>query len=89
MIPRHATDVISLVFGTIFTGFTAVWILTVSDTIDENQAWIGFPVIMIAAGALGLAAALRPRPPEHVAAPYQSAEDADEAQPDRSATDPD
>lgn len=63
MIPRHATDVISLVFGTIFAGFTAVWILTVSDTIDENQAWIGFPITMIVAGTLGLVAALWPKPP--------------------------
>ncbi len=60
MFPRHATDVISLVAGTIFAGFTAVWILTLTDTIDANQAWLGGPIILIAAGALGLAAALRP-----------------------------
>lgn len=70
MIPRHATDVISLVFGTIFAGFTVVWILTVSNTIDENQAWLGGPIILIAAGALGLATALRPRGPEDPAAGY-------------------
>ena len=70
MIPRHATDVISLVAGTIFTGFTVVWILTVSDTIDENQAWIGFPIIMILAGGLGLTAALWPKPPEDPGAAY-------------------
>ena len=61
VIPRHATDVISLVFGTIFAGFTVVWLLTVTDTIDENQAWLGGPIILIAAGALGLATAIRPR----------------------------
>jgi hypothetical protein len=61
VIPRHVTDVISLVFGTIFAGFTVVWLLTVTDTIDENQAWLGGPIILIAAGALGLATALRPR----------------------------
>jgi hypothetical protein len=61
VIPRHAIDVTSLVFGTIFAGFTVVWLLTVTDTIDENQAWLGGPIILIAAGALGLATALRPR----------------------------
>ena len=30
MFPRHATDVISLVFGTIFAGFTVVWLFTVN-----------------------------------------------------------
>ncbi len=64
MFPRHATDVISLVAGTIFTGFTAVWLLTLSGAIEADRAWIGGPVIMMAAGAIGLAAALRPqRPP--------------------------
>src|SRR5262245_8416898 len=61
MTPRHATDVVSLVAGTIFAGFTAVWLLTISDTIDETQAWVGFPIIMITAGVLGLVAALTPK----------------------------
>lgn len=69
MIPRHATDVISLVAGVIFTGFTAVWILTVSGTIDENQAWIGGPITMITAGTLGLAAALWPKQEAELPAP--------------------
>jgi hypothetical protein len=60
VIPRHATDIISLVFATIFTGLTVVWILTVTDTIDESEAWIGGPITLIAAGAVGLAAALTP-----------------------------
>jgi hypothetical protein len=59
-----------LIFGTIFAGFTVVWILTVSDTIDDNQAWLGGPIILIVAGAVGLAAALRPRPPADPAATY-------------------
>lgn len=61
MIPRHATDVVSLVAGTIFAGFTAVWILTLNGSIDGNRAWIGGPIILITAGAVGLAAALRPQ----------------------------
>ncbi len=64
MLPRHATDVVSLVAGTIFTGLTVVWILTLNETIDADQAWIGGPIIMITAGVVGLAAALRPRRPD-------------------------
>jgi drug/metabolite transporter superfamily protein YnfA len=56
--PRHATDVISLVFGTIFAGFTVVWLLTVNGVIEEDQAWVGGPITLIAAGLVGLAAAL-------------------------------
>jgi len=68
--PRHATDVISLVFGTIFAGFTVVWLFTVNGVIEEDQAWVGGPITLIAAGLVGLAAALRPRPSEDPAAAY-------------------
>jgi hypothetical protein len=68
--PRHATDVISLVFGTIFAGFTVVWLLTVNGVIEEGQAWIGGPITLIAAGLVGLAAALSPRSSEEPTAAY-------------------
>ncbi len=61
MFPRHATDVISLVFGTIFVGLTVVWLLTVTDVLDYQHAWIGGPITLVAAGAVGLIAALVPR----------------------------
>ncbi|MEP6666398.1 MAG: hypothetical protein ABJA81_08130 [Nocardioidaceae bacterium] len=61
MFPRHATDVISLVFGIILTGLTVVWLLTVNDVIDYQQAWIGGPITLVAAGVGGLVAALQPR----------------------------
>lgn len=60
MLPRHATDVVSLVSGTVFAGFAAVWLLTVTDVIDLDQAWLAGPAILIVAGVVGLAAALRP-----------------------------
>ena len=59
MSQRHATDVISLVFGVIFAGFTVVWLLQVTDAIDAGQAWVVGPVVLMAAGP-GLVAALRP-----------------------------
>ncbi len=60
MFPQHATDIISLVFGTIFAGFTVVWLLVVTDLIAWDDARVAGPVTLIAAGAVGLVAALRP-----------------------------
>ena len=50
MSQRHATDVISLVFGVIFAGFTVVWLLQVTDAIDAGQAWVVGPVVLMARG---------------------------------------
>jgi len=61
MFPQHATDIISLVFGTIFAGFTVIWLLVVTDVVAWDGARVAGPVILIAAGAVGLVAALRPR----------------------------
>jgi hypothetical protein len=57
---RHATDVTSLVSGTVFAGVTAVWLLNVTDLIDLEEAWIGGPVVLIVAGVVGLVATFRP-----------------------------
>jgi uncharacterized membrane protein len=59
MSQRHATDVISLIFGIIFGGIFAVWALTGADVIDLRQVGLAGPAILIAAGAVGLAVALR------------------------------
>lgn len=61
MFPRHATDVISLVFGAIFAGFTVVWLLTATGVIGLDDARLAGPVALITAGAIGLVVALRPR----------------------------
>ena len=60
---RHATDVVSLVCGTILAGFGLVWLLTVTDVLNDDQAWLAGPIVLIAAGAVGLLTALRRRPP--------------------------
>jgi hypothetical protein len=57
---RHATDVTSLVSGTVFAGATAIWLLNVTDVIDLEEAWVGGPVVLIVAGVVGLIATLRP-----------------------------
>jgi uncharacterized membrane protein len=61
MSQRHATDVISLLFGLIFAGIVAVWALTGTDLVDIAQLGMVGPVILIAAGAVGLVVALRER----------------------------
>jgi hypothetical protein len=60
---RHAPDVVSLVFGTLFAGFTVIWLLSAADVIDYRQAWLAGPAILIVAGILGLVVALRPSEP--------------------------
>lgn len=69
MFPRHATDIISLVFGTIFAGFAIVWLFVVTDLIPWDDARVAGPVILIVAGAVGLVAALRPHRGSSDAAP--------------------
>jgi hypothetical protein len=59
MSQRHATDVVSLIFGIIFAGVVVVWALTGADLIDAHSVALAGPAILIAAGAVGLAVALR------------------------------
>ena len=59
MSQRHATDVISLVFGVIFAGFVALWALRGTDLISVSQLGLVGPAVLIAAGAVGLVVALR------------------------------
>lgn len=61
MTHRHATDVISLIAAVIFGGWTIVWLLDVTNTVHRENAWLAGPVILIAAGLLGLLASLRRR----------------------------
>jgi hypothetical protein len=56
---RHATDVISLVFGAMFAGIAALWLLRTTDVIDLRQIWLAGPVILMVAGGVGLIAAFR------------------------------
>jgi hypothetical protein len=56
---RHATDVISLIFGLIFAGIVAVCALTGADAIDLAQVGLAGPAILIGAGVVGLIVALR------------------------------
>jgi hypothetical protein len=59
MSQRHATDVVSLIFGIIFGGVVLVWALAGADVIDPGSVGLAAPAILIAAGAVGLVVALR------------------------------
>jgi hypothetical protein len=63
MLRRHAPDAVSLVFGTLFAGSAVIWLLSATDDIDYNEAWLAGPAILIVAGVVGLAVALRPSQP--------------------------
>jgi hypothetical protein len=68
---RHATDIVALISGTVFAGFTVIWALTESEAIDVKDAWLAGPGILILAGIVGLVVALTPsreRPPAYVEA---------------------
>lgn len=62
--PRHATDSVSLVFGTIFAGCTVVWVLSLTGAVAVPDLWLAGPIILIVAGVFGLLAALRPSAPD-------------------------
>jgi hypothetical protein len=52
------TKVAHLVMGVIFLGITVVWALAEAGTVDWNGSRYAAPVILLLAGAVGLAASL-------------------------------
>ncbi|MBA2444094.1 MAG: hypothetical protein H0V49_02020 [Nocardioidaceae bacterium] len=59
MTGRHRADPTSLVFGVVFGGFALAWLLRTLNILDFDQVWLAAPLILIAAGALGLILAIR------------------------------
>lgn len=60
MSQRHAADVVSLVFATMFTGFAVLWMIGLSHRMDVGDAWWAGPIVLVLAGAAGLVVSLRP-----------------------------
>lgn len=54
----HDTDVTSLVFGLLFLGIAAVWLLVQQDVVSWPDASRIFPVVLVAAGVIGLVSSL-------------------------------
>jgi hypothetical protein len=47
-----------LVFGLIFTGIAAIWLIGEASNTDNRNLAAGFPVVLIGAGIIGLAASV-------------------------------
>ncbi len=70
-IGRHRTDMVSLVSGVIFLGVVGTWLLDRIDVLADLRGWV-LPLLLIAAGVIGLVG-IRPSRPA-----AQSAQPADE-----------
>lgn len=56
---KHDTDVTSLVFGVLFLGLAGMWALVRYDALSLPAASVVAPIVLILAGAGGLALSLR------------------------------
>ena len=56
---RHPVDVISLIFGLIFVGIAAWWLLARVSSIALPVGWV-IAIALVVIGTIGLLAAIRP-----------------------------
>ncbi|TDE15747.1 hypothetical protein [Jiangella asiatica] len=65
---RHETDVVSLVFGLLFLGVSAMWPFVHYDVLGLSGLEVAMPVLLVSIGLAGLLASLsklrRERDPE-------------------------
>lgn len=50
--------VVHLIFGLVFSGIAALWLIGEANDTDTSDLAAGFPAVLIGAGIIGLAAAL-------------------------------
>ncbi len=55
---RHEADGVSLVFGVIFCGIAALWMLVAGDALEPHHLRVAVPVMLILAGVAGVASSL-------------------------------
>ena len=55
---RHSTDVVSLVFGLLFLGVTAMWPFVQYDIMGLPGLEVAVPVLLVSIGLAGLLASL-------------------------------
>lgn len=55
---RHSTDVVSLVFGLLFLGGSAMWPLVQYDVLGLDGLEVAVPVMLVSIGLAGLLASL-------------------------------
>jgi uncharacterized membrane protein HdeD (DUF308 family) len=58
-VKRHPVDVISLIFGLIFVGIAAWWLLARVSSIALPVGWV-VAIALVVIGTIGLLAAIRP-----------------------------
>jgi hypothetical protein len=58
-VKRHEADAVSLVFGLIFVGLAAGWALARANLVAIGDLQFAGPILLIAAGAIGLVVSLR------------------------------
>jgi uncharacterized membrane protein HdeD (DUF308 family) len=58
-VKRHPVDVISLIFGLIFVGIAAWWLLARVSSIALPVGWV-IAIALVVIGTIGLLAAIRP-----------------------------
>lgn len=51
---RHPTDTTSLVFGIVFVGLAAVWLLVQLELLALPDVAVALPIVLVAAGVVGL-----------------------------------
>lgn len=74
---RHEADAVSLVFGLIFVGLAAGWALVRADLVALGDLPLAGPILLVAAGAIGLVVSLRRGRRERRLADQEPAEPAD------------
>jgi hypothetical protein len=70
-VKRHEADAVSLVFGLIFVGLAAGWALSRANLVDFADLQFAGPILLIAAGAIGLIVSLRRGRQAQVAEPAE------------------
>jgi len=58
-VKRHDADAVSLVFGLIFVGLAAGWALARANLVAIGDLQFAGPILLVAAGAVGLVVSLR------------------------------
>lgn len=56
---KHPVDVVSLIFGLIFVGIAAWWLLARVSAVALPAGWV-IAIALVVIGAIGLLAAIRP-----------------------------
>jgi membrane protein implicated in regulation of membrane protease activity len=77
-VKRHDADAVSLVFALIFLGLAAGWSLTKANLVEIADLQLAGPILLVAAGAIGLVVSLRRGRRERTGEPGESADETEQ-----------